>query len=60
MSADKSLDHDTVKAVLAEYKIHNADINVRCEKVTVDMLIDVIEGNRYREGRAVLHTTLVA
>ena len=49
MSADKSLDHDTVKAVLAEYKIHNADINVRCDKVTVDMLIDVIEGNRYPE-----------
>jgi hypothetical protein len=43
---DKSLDHDTVKAVLNEYKIHNADINVRCDKVTVDMLIDVIEGNR--------------
>eukprot|EP01117_Protostelium_nocturnum_P010297 TRINITY_DN3700_c0_g1_i5.p1 TRINITY_DN3700_c0_g1~~TRINITY_DN3700_c0_g1_i5.p1 ORF type:complete len:368 (-),score=163.58 TRINITY_DN3700_c0_g1_i5:55-1158(-) len=40
-----SLDLETVKAVLAEYKIHNADINLR-QDVTVDELIDVIEGNR--------------
>jgi len=39
------LDLDTVKAVLSEYKIHNADINLR-EDSTVDELIDVIEGNR--------------
>jgi len=39
------LDLDQVKAVLAEYKIHNADINFKYD-ATVDDLIDVIEGNR--------------
>jgi len=39
------LDLDTVKAVLSEYKIHNADIILR-EDCTVDELIDIIEGNR--------------
>jgi len=34
-----------VKAILGEYKIHNADINLR-QDATVDELIDVIEGNR--------------
>jgi len=40
-----NLDLETIKAVLGEYKIHNADINLR-EDCTVDELIDVIEGNR--------------
>lgn len=39
------LDLDEVKAVLSEYKIHNADISFKCD-ATVDELIDVIEGNR--------------
>jgi len=39
------LDLDTVKAILGEYKIHNADICLRCD-ATVDDLIDVVEGNR--------------
>ena len=39
------IDQDTVKAVLSEYKIHNADVNFRCD-ATVDDFIDVIEGNR--------------
>ncbi|KAF9139297.1 hypothetical protein EC957_005176 [Mortierella hygrophila] len=39
------LDLDEVKAVLSEYKIHNADISFKCD-ATVDDLIDVIEGNR--------------
>ena len=34
-----------VKNVLQEYKIHNADVLIR-DDVTVDDLIDVIEGNR--------------
>jgi len=34
-----------VRSVLNEYKIHNADVNIR-EDSTVDDLIDVIEGNR--------------
>ncbi|XP_065893126.1 developmentally-regulated GTP-binding protein 1-like isoform X2 [Dysidea avara] len=40
-----NLDLDSVKSVLAEYRIHNADITLRCD-ATVDDLIDVVEGNR--------------
>lgn len=39
------LDAETVKAICAEYKIHNADVCLRCN-ATADDLIDVIEGNR--------------
>jgi len=39
------LDLETVRAILGEYKIHNADITLR-EDCTVDDLIDVVEGNR--------------
>jgi len=39
------LDLDIVRGILGEYKIHNADINIR-QDATVDDLIDVIEGNR--------------
>lgn len=39
------LDNDTVKAILSEYKIHNADILVKYD-ATCDDLVDVIEGNR--------------
>eukprot|EP01111_Echinosteliopsis_oligospora_P002057 TRINITY_DN1300_c0_g1_i1.p1 TRINITY_DN1300_c0_g1~~TRINITY_DN1300_c0_g1_i1.p1 ORF type:complete len:367 (-),score=103.18 TRINITY_DN1300_c0_g1_i1:193-1293(-) len=39
------LDNETVKAILSEYKIFNADVCLRCN-ATVDDLIDVIEGNR--------------
>jgi small GTP-binding protein len=45
MTADSELDLETVKSILNEYKIHNADIIVRCN-ATVDDLIDIIEGNR--------------
>ncbi|CAF0877162.1 unnamed protein product [Brachionus calyciflorus] len=45
MSNDSELDLDTVKSILGEYRIHNADIIVRCD-ATVDDLIDIIEGNR--------------
>ncbi|CAG8638069.1 9534_t:CDS:10 [Paraglomus brasilianum] len=41
-----NLDLDQVKAVLGEYRIHNADINFRCN-ATVDDLIDVIETRIY-------------
>lgn len=40
------LDAETVKSILAEYKIHNADITVRSDS-TADDLIDVVEGNRW-------------
>lgn len=39
------LDASAVKAILSEYKIHNADVTLRCD-ATADDLIDVIEGNR--------------
>jgi len=39
------LDAETVKAILAEYKIFNADVILRCN-ATADDLIDIIEGNR--------------
>lgn len=34
-----------MKTILAEYKIHNADVSLRYDATTED-LIDVIEGNR--------------
>ncbi|CAJ0578688.1 unnamed protein product, partial [Mesorhabditis spiculigera] len=39
------LDAESVKQVLAEYKIHNADITLRYD-ATIEDLIDVVEGNR--------------
>jgi ribosome-interacting GTPase 1 len=39
------LDQETVKSILSEYKIHNADITLRYDATTED-LIDIIEGNR--------------
>jgi len=44
-SVQTSLDLDMVKQICAEYRIHSADVVCR-ENVTVDDLIDVIEGNR--------------
>ncbi|XP_002735973.1 developmentally-regulated GTP-binding protein 1 isoform X1 [Saccoglossus kowalevskii] len=43
--AQSQLDLDTVKTILSEYKIHNADITLRSDS-SADDLIDVIEGNR--------------
>uniref|UniRef100_V5HL52 Putative gtp-binding protein drg2 odn superfamily n=1 Tax=Ixodes ricinus TaxID=34613 RepID=V5HL52_IXORI len=43
--SQSELDADTVKTILSEYKIHNADVSLRCD-ATSDDLIDVIEGNR--------------
>jgi len=39
------LDLDTVKSILSEYRTYNADITLRYD-ATSDDLIDVIEGNR--------------
>ncbi|XP_032253366.1 developmentally-regulated GTP-binding protein 1-like [Phoca vitulina] len=39
------LDAETVKNILAEYKIHNADVTLRSD-ATADDLIDMVEGNR--------------
>ena len=43
--AQSELDLDTVRTILGEYKIHNADITLRYD-ATAEDLIDVIEGNR--------------
>jgi ribosome-interacting GTPase 1 len=36
---------ETIKAILKEYKISNADVLIKCD-ATEDDIIDVIEGNR--------------
>lgn len=45
MVPQSELDADTVKTILSEYKIHNADVTLKYD-ATSDDLIDVIEGNR--------------
>ncbi|KAG8036048.1 hypothetical protein G9C98_004627 [Cotesia typhae] len=45
MCTQSELDLDTVKSILSEYRIHNADITLRYD-ASADDLIDVIEGNR--------------
>lgn len=39
------LDLETIKTILAEYRIHNADVVLKCD-ATCDDLVDAIEGNR--------------
>lgn len=39
------LDEHTIKAILKEFRINNADLVIR-EDITIDQLIDVIEGNK--------------
>lgn len=41
-----NLDHESIKAVLSEFRISNADVAIREPDATADDLIDVIEGNR--------------
>lgn len=45
MVPQSELDLDTVRTILSEYKIHNADITLKYD-ATSDDLIDVVEGNR--------------
>jgi len=45
MVTQSELDLDLVRSILSEYKIHNADITLRYD-ATTDDLIDVVEGNR--------------
>lgn len=45
LTSESDLDFETVRAILAEYRVHNADVIVRCP-ATEDDLIDVIEGSR--------------
>ncbi len=39
------LDEDTIKTILGEYRIHNANILIR-ENINIDQLIDAVLGNR--------------
>ena len=43
--AQSELDLDLLKTILSEYRIHNADIILRID-ATSDDLIDTVEGNR--------------
>jgi len=43
--SQSELDLDTVKAILGEYRISNADVTLRHD-ATAEELIDVVEGNR--------------
>ena len=40
-----TLNLNSVRSILSEYKVHNADVTLRCD-ATSDDLIDVVEGNR--------------
>jgi ribosome-interacting GTPase 1 len=44
VDADRVSD-ETIKAILREYKVNNADLCLKCD-ATEDDVIDVIEGNR--------------
>jgi hypothetical protein len=41
----KNIDEKTVKAILAEYRLHNADVIFR-EDATADEFLDILTGNR--------------
>ncbi len=41
-----SLSLDSVRSILSEYRVHNADITLRCD-ATSDDIIDAVEGNRW-------------
>ncbi len=44
-TVEVGLEEDTIKSIMGEYKLHNANVVIR-ENVTIDQLIDVILGNR--------------
>ena len=43
--SQSELDLDTVKAILGEYRISNADVTLKHD-ATAEELIDIVEGNR--------------
>ncbi len=44
-TVELSIDHETIKTILGEYRMHNALVNIR-EDITADQLIDIVRGNR--------------
>ncbi|HEX7627331.1 MAG TPA: GTP-binding protein [Candidatus Methanoperedens sp.] len=54
-TVDLGLDEDTIKTILGEYRIHNANILIR-ENITIDQLIDAVLDNRkYLPGIVVIN-----
>lgn len=44
-TVELELEEDTIKSILGEYRLHNASVVIR-EPINIDLLIDVILGNR--------------
>ncbi len=44
-TVDMGLEEDTIKSIMGEYRIHNANVVIR-ENISIDQLIDAILGNR--------------
>ncbi|VDO42730.1 unnamed protein product [Onchocerca flexuosa] len=53
LAPQSELDTEIVKSILAEYRIHNADVTLKFDATSED-LIDVIEGNRYTKPKGQL------
>jgi len=54
-TVEVGLDDDTIKSIMGEYRIHNANVTIR-EKISIDQLIDAILGNRkYIPGIVVIN-----
>lgn len=54
-TVDLDLGEDTIKTILGEYRIHNANVLIR-ENITIDQLIDAILANRkYLPGIVVIN-----
>ncbi len=54
-TVELSLDEDTIKTILGEYRIHNANVLIR-ENISIDQLIDAVLGNRkYIPGIVVIN-----
>ena len=54
-TVDLNLGEDTIKTILGEYRIHNANILIR-ENITIDQLIDAVLDNRkYLPGIVVIN-----
>ncbi len=55
------LDAALIRAVLSEYKIHNAEVLIREEGLTIEQFIDAVTGNRrYIDAITVLNKTDLA
>lgn len=54
-TVDLQLSDDTIKTILGEYRIHNANVLIR-ENINIDQLIDAVLGNRkYLPGIVVIN-----